>query len=517
MRKLNWMLGLFVLISGVLTSCSNDDDAGTIEPPSSEIIINSANGTYLGEENNNGKFEISLNANDIEFQLNITSDLIEDEDLLEATLASSTYVVSSATEMYSISTDSYFTKDGAQLEIIAGELDIQQTNGDYVIEGDLIDENNISYTITYAGTIDIEPVYEVLYEQQNGWYWGDNPYDHPEIAEYMTYFSYGETNNYGELLGDGYYLSLSFFNNMAPKAWEAEIPNQTYVASTEIEEGIFQIASQEDMDDGAPIYAFAHFEYNNESDGVAKEVFITGGSVKVLKHDDEQEVRFNIELEDGSRHVGKYTGDVRQGDEYTVSTLRSDREVGQLDHGFLEFKGESPIAGKENNRWDIYLYNDGITLYPENYWTSEGTGEYLRLTMYSELSETSDIPTGVFPIGEEEPGNYGSGEGLEAGLDFGTWFFELENGNYANYAPLKTGEVTVTKNEDVYTIALDAVDDRDNIVEANYTGELTLINNANRASSKDEVELEKSYKKGVLYNWKKNLNNRRDFKAYMGE
>lgn len=516
MKKLQWMIGLFILISGVLTSCSNDD-AGTTELPNPENAINSAKGTYLSTENDKGKFEILFNSDAIEFHLKIISDKVEEEDLLEAILETNTYVVSSTPELYSISTASYLTKGGVQLEIVGGDLEVIQSNEGYVINGTLTDIENKVYNISYTGLIDIEPVYEVLYEQQNGWYWGDNPYDHPNVAEYMSYFTQGETNNYGELTGDGYYLSLSFFNGMAPKAWEAKVPNQTYVASTEFEEGIFQIASEEDIDEGAPYYAFAYLEHNNESDGVAKEVFITGGSIKVMDYGEEQEVRFNLELDDGTRHIGKYSGEVRQGDEYTVSTLRTDRQVGQLDYGFIEYKGESPIAGKENNRWDIYLVNDGITMYPENYWITEGTGEFLRLTMYTEIEVTDDIPAGEFPIGEEEPGNIGSGGGYDAGLSYGTWFIELENDNTNNYAPIKTGQVTVAKSADIYTITLVGVDDRDNAVEASYSGELSLINHGRKGTSINENNLKKENGKGGLYDWKKKSNRIQDFKAYLGK
>lgn len=511
MKKLLWMMGLFVLVNGSLTSCSNDDsDEPGIIP---ETTIETSKGTYTGAENNMGKFKITLNSTDTEFQLNFISDLVAAKDLLEADLKSDKYIVSSTTKPYSISTDSYLTKANVEVKIVGGELTVNRSEDNYTIKGTLIDEQNKSHKISYTGLIDIEPVYTTVYEKQNGWYWGDNEFDYPNVGEYLNYFVQGKTDNYGDLNGDGYAIAITFFDAMAPKAWEAKVPNKTYSAASEYKVGTFLIATQKDIDEGASYYSFASIHYINEKEGIDKETFISGGSVKVMDHKDGQEVRFNLELKDGTRHVGKYIGKVKQGDQFTVTTLRADRQVGQLDYGYLEYKGKSPIAGKENNRWNIYLFNNKLTTYPEYYWMTEGSGEFLRVTLFTETNVTGDIKTGEFPIGEEKAGNAGSGGGSEAGLDFRTWFFELKNDNYENYAPIKTGKVTVAKTGKIYTITVDGVDDRQNKVKASYTGELTFTNHAN----KNTEPLQKGKNNGGMFNWKKNFKTTNQFKAYLGK
>lgn len=505
MKNLLRSLALFVLVTPTIISCSDDDNSASNPGNNTDITIETAKGTYSTTENNKGLFNISLNAADVDFEIAFISDPVADEDLLDAELKSENYVVSAETQMYSITLDSYLTKNSTQSNIISGNLNVILTGEIYSLTGVLTDAENKTYKISYNGPIDIEPIYDVEYEKQNGWYWGDNEYDHPNVAEYMTYFSQGETNNYGELTGDGYYLSLSFFNNMAPKAWEAKVPNQTYTPSTDFEVGTFHIASQQEIDNGAPIYAFASFQHNDSNAGIELEDYITGGTVKVMENDEDQEIRFNIELRDGSRHIGKYVGNVRQGDEYTVSSLVADREVGQLDYGFIEYKGQSPIAGKDNNRWNVYLFNQGVTAYPEYYWSTEGTGDYMRLTIYTESGQTTEIPSGTYPLGVEIAGNAGSGGGFEVGLDYGTWFYAMNADNITNYAPIKTGTVTFAENDGLYTISVVGVDDRENAITANYSGELTFVNNANKPAASAKAKSKKAVGTNKLHSYKKNL------------
>lgn len=506
------IFGIFIFVNGALISCSDDDSSNG---PEITIPIEKAEGTYLGDENNTGKFKILLHAAEGDFQLNFVSDLVANSNLLEAELKSTKYKVSQAAELYSITTDSYLTKENVQSKIVSGELTVSRSEEIYTIKGTLTNEQNISYKVDFNGLIDIEPVYDIQYDKQNGWYWGDQEYDHPNIAEYMAYFAQGETDNYGELKGDGYYISLSFYNDMAPKAWEAKIPNQTYKASSEYKAGSFRVATNEDIEGGAQYYAFASFKHNNSKEGIAKEVFITDGSIKVMDNKDVQEMRFNFELQDGSRHVGKYIGKVRQGDEYTVTSLKADRQVGQLDYGYIEYKGKTPIAGKENNRWDIYILNQNVTTYPEYFWASEGTGDFMRISLYTSTEVTTDIPAGTYPIGEEISGNAGLGGGSEIGLEFGTWFFEIKNDDFTNYAPIKTGNVIVAKNNGVYTITLEGKDDRLNTIKANYSGALTFVNSADRTARSSKAK--KASGKENRYEWKKNSKATKAFKAHLSK
>lgn len=503
MKKLSCLVSFLLLTNLAMTSCSSDDNNSNDK--SNPISIDKTKGTYLGKVEEKGNFEITLSAKEGDFKLQFISDLVKDEDLLEAALKPETYIVSETAHLYTLSTASVVTKGGTEFKIVKGELAVTKNNDTYTFKGNLIDDQQLTYHIDYTGAIDIEPIYEVNYEIQNGWYWGDNVFDHPNIAEYMTFFTQGEANKYGELEGNGYHISLSLFDEMAPKAWEAKVPNKTFKASTEFAIGTFKVGSKEAIESGEVDYSFATFQHNDKAAGIEDELYILDGTIKVVDHTKGQEVRFNILLEDGTRHVGKYAGKVKQGDQYTISTLRADKKVGKLTQGFLEYKGKSPITAKENNRWNIYLYGEKLVPYPEYYWALEGTGEWMRITIYSDVNTTTDIPVGEFPIGEEKVGNAGEGGGSEPGLDWGTWYFEMNDDENINHAPTRTGKVIISKTGNDYTISLDAIDDRENKITASYTGPLSFVNNASKmAPNKQAKSVKKSYNKGKKFDAAKN-------------
>lgn len=501
MKKLSLLVSFILLTNLGLTSCSSDDNKSSNTTP---VTVDQSKGTYLGKEDSMGKFDIVLQTNKGDFHLNFISDQVEDKDLLDAPLKPTTYVVSEGSTLYTITTKSVLKNGESQSKLVEGSLVVSKSSDTYTFKGILKDELGVSYEINYTQAIDIEPIYDITYEIQNGWYWGDNIFDHPNIAEYMTYFTQGQANEYGELAGDGYYISLSFFDEMAPKAWEAKIPNKTYKASTIFETGSFKVGSREAIEGGDFDYSFASFQHNDKAAGIAEELYILDGSIKVIETNNGQEVRFNLLLENGTRHLGKYSGKVRQGDQYTRTTLRADKEVGALTQGFLEYKGKTPISGKENNRWNIYLYAETLTPHPGEYFWAEGSGESMRVTLYTDVTATTDIPLGEFPIGDENAGNAGLGGGSEPGLDWGTWYFELKNGDTTNFAPTTTGTVTIAKAGENYTISVNAIDDRDNKLTASYSGALTFVNNASRTTTTSTVKTTKSTFHGKKFEAAKN-------------
>ena len=497
-----------MLTNLAMTSCSSDDNKSN---NTTAVTVDQSTGTYLGAVDNKGDFNIVLKTNKGDFHLNFISNAIADEDLLDAGLRPETYLVSEGSVLYTITTKSVLKQGETQAKIVGGTLVVSKADATYTFKGMLKVENGTEYEINYTEVIDIEPIYDTTYEVQNGWYWGDNVFDHPNVAEYMTYFTQGDKDEYNQLKedGTGYHISLSFFDEMAPKAWEAKIPNKTFKASTQFEIGAFKVGSQEAIENGVDDYSFASFIHRDQAAGIDEELYILDGSIKVMEHKQGQEIRFNILLENGERHLGKYTGTVKQGDQYTISTLRGDKEVTNLTQGFLEYKGKSPITANNNNRWNMYLYSETLTPHPGQYFGVEGAGDWMRVTLYTDVNTTNDIPVGEFPIGEELAGNAGLGGGSEPGLDWGTWFFEQTIDSHGesvttNFAPTRTGTVKVEKTGDIYTISVNAIDDRENKITASYTGKLAFVNNASRAAAQQPKVAKKSYGKGKKFDAAKN-------------
>ncbi|WHT38551.1 hypothetical protein QNH98_16320 [Myroides sp. mNGS23_01] len=337
MKRLSYVISFVLLSSLAITSCSSDDHNYLIPvDPKNPITIDQSTGTYLGKVEDKGNFAIVLKTNKGEFNLTFISDVVKDENLLEAAIKSETYIVTDTGHLYTLSTKSTVKNGDAVAAITQGELAVVSANGSHTFKGTLQDEQGVKYDINYTQAIDIEPIYDVTYEVQNGWYWGDNVFDHPNVAEYMTYFTQGDANKFDELEedGTGYHISLSFFDQMAPKAWEAQVPNKTFKASTEYEVGAFRVGSKEAIESGDIDYSFASFQHNDKAAGIKDELYILDGAIKVMDNEKGQEIRFNILLEDGTRHLGKYIGKVKQGDEYTISTLRADKTVSKLTQGF---------------------------------------------------------------------------------------------------------------------------------------------------------------------------------------
>lgn len=467
-----------------LTYCNGDPDPDPGPDPDPDPTPKEftalVSGAFIGNKNDKGIFDLVVdveskdnNGRQFEIFLTLLSDMIADDDILDAALAAQKFVISSSEDIYTIKHDGYIMENNTKIALGEGAIDVSLSGGNYTMKFNITDGNDDTYEFEYVGMIDFEPQYEALYDTQNGWYWGDNTWDYPGIGQYMSTFYVGELVDYE--IYDGHYIALSFYDEMAPKAWEAQIPNKTYVASEGYEVGTFRIATEEIREkDRWRMAAYAY--YASGTDGDVTKQFITGGKIKVLAKGEDQEVRFNILVEDGTRHVGKYTGYVRQGDEYTVTTLRDDVEIGQLDFGYLDYEGPSPMAGKDNNRWNIRLYNSGLTVDPSYYWGVGGVGEFVRIGIYTDHSSTTDIPVGEYPIGDEIIGNAGIGEGM-VGLDWGTWYFNLHE-DTEDAAPAKTGTITVSKTGDTYTVNIDVVDDRENHITGNYTGPLEFYDSS---------------------------------------
>lgn len=516
MKKL-LVMTCFISLVNLVSSCSSDDSSPSDKEENKIIILSTSKGTYLETKGNKGYFDLTLTGNDISLDLKLISRKVEDTDLLEATLESHKYILSDNDVLYSLTKESFIKSKNEKLTIQSAELNIQNKDNKYLIDGYIIDSNNLKYEIKYDNTIDIEPTYNAEYKIQKGWYWGDDEYKHPGVAQYMTFFVVGNTNNYGELNGDGYRISLSLYDQKAPKAWEAKIPNKKYIANTKYETGSFYIASDKDIEKNEPVYRYAYFEHRDSSKDIKQIEYIRKNStIKVLETPTGQEVRFNVELGDGTRHLGKYKGPIEQKDEATVTSLKTDRTVGKLDIGFLEFQGASPIDGKQNNRWNIYLYNKDLRTQPENYWAVGGSGEYMRIGLYTASSATTDIPVGEYKIGSEEPNMAAEGGGFEPGFDWGTWYYELKNTEFKDAAPGITGKIIVAKTNDEYTITIEFKDDRENTVKANYTGKLTFINNDKNKSSK-QGQTTKSINKTSIFQQYKQEKALEMMRRYYGE
>ena len=146
------------------------------------------------------------------------------------------------------------------------------------------------------------------------------------------------------------------------------------------------------------------------------------------------------------------------------STLEGDKVVdftGEDVEIFGLNEGDYILVGK--NLWSIFV---------DNY----ATAEELYLTILVDANKAN--PEGVYPI---------SGDASQDCALFGyvdpyyetngsSWYQFDEDGNVIGYAPLKEGSATITKvDEEVYTIAVTAKDDKGNTISGTCTAATTWV------------------------------------------
>ena len=381
----------------------------------------------------------------------------------------------------------YYTTDVngnvTKLPVTEGEIYFVITDGNqaaFISDLKIDQQENKWVSCEYNGKIDVEPVYNTVFTAQTGWYWGDDDYDYPGIGQYLITLYDGEYDSQG--LIEGTSISLSYYAEMAPKAWEAQIPEGIYHSSTEYQKGTILVATPEIIEE-QPWSIYGYAMRQQIVNGEKTEHFAIEVVSKVEKIGDGQYVlKFNILFNNGERHLSKYVGNVRQGDEFTKTTLTQDLTMETPGFGYLEYRGPSPMWNiKGVNRWSIRLYTDGIVVHPDQYWGVElnGEGEYITIELFTDSHYTTEIPEGRYVISKEEvPYHANMGQG-GWGYNFGTWYYDLGD----NQAPAVSGEVNVGRNGDDYTVAFQLIDDRGNTIQSDYTGPLQYWDSYNTSSA----------------------------------
>lgn len=506
--QISLLVSAFALTAALVGCTDNLKTQEEPEKSSDNRAMTVAQATYLGESEGKGQFSFDFYSvapnpdgtpasSSYGLHLDLYSDVVPAEDLLFPNIAPGLYGISQDPEAGKVlaGTDdgdgSYYFEvgtDGKVKKYPVGNGEVYFVISDEYKAAMITDmqidaEANRWVKCEYDGAIEIEPVYTVVFETQNGWYWGDSEWDYPGIGQYMSCFYKGETDGQG--LVEGEYIGFDFYSDMPEKAWEAQIPTGVYTTSTEYDKGVILVGTEDDrLNNRYKIWGVAH--YQTILDGVDSARFVTEGMCVVDKDEDEYTMKFNFLCEDGIRVVGKYVGPVRQGDEYTRSTFVGDVEMKNLSYGYLEYAGPSPMANiKGVNRWNIRLYDSTIKVDPDYYWGiyNDTYGEYIVLQTFTDGYYTEFIPEGRYVISEEEvPFHINQGQG-GWGFNFGTWYNNFKEGENIAEAPAITGEVNVARDGENYVIDVDIVDDRGNHITASYNGPLTYKDTYTKAGT----------------------------------
>lgn len=171
-----------------------------------------------------------------------------------------------------------------------------------------------------------------------------------------------------------------------------------------------------------------------------------------------------------------------------LSVLDGDVALPKLVDGQVTFFGEY-YWGVEANDWEVKLWSEGIVADEDG--NLSGTGHQIDLEFLTPLGGSSTIlPEGLYPLSSSmQPGTAISGY-----VDFlilSCWYLEMKDGmvlaDGLKYAPLKTGEIEVTYDDNGnYTIGIDATDDLGYKITGSYTGPLTYRDNASYGAPKKQ-------------------------------
>lgn len=493
MKKYSSLLVCGVALLMSVTSCEPETKVEVVFPQekdSQKIAEESIVATYMGVENECGlfAFEFLTEEGDAGLHLELYSDSVAGKDLLDANLAAGWYKVGEDAKPFAIKASKeegeglagsyYFTKDAegviTKRALSGGQVFVSVSDdGDAAIVSKVAVEGDTSGLVAfdYNGKIDIEPVYNTVFDTQVGWYWGDDEYEYPNIGQYMVTLYAGKYNSEG--IVDGMSVSLSYYAEMAEKAWEAKIPEGRYVGSTEYGKGVILVATPEQIEEN-PWSIYGYAMRTEAANGEKVNTFAVEIDSKVKQLDNgEYVLKFNMLLNTGERYVAKYAGKIKQGDEFTRSKLTGDVAM-EPGYGYVEYVGKSYIRDGVN-RWNIRLFADELVVHPEEYWGVElkGSGDYIIIEVFTDSHYTTEIPDGKYVIStEESPYHVGMGTG-GWGFNMGTWYYSINGGKEDKEAPAKSGELVLKKSGEAYELTYSFVDDRGYKIAGSYNGALT--------------------------------------------
>lgn len=219
---------------------------------------------------------------------------------------------------------------------------------------------------------------------------------------------------------------------------------------------------------------------------------VKSGAVVVTSSGSNYTIVVNFVLTDDQTLYCSYTGPITFAEkEYTVSTLEDNYVV--------------PVAGLPGNFvWAPDGYGIGadlwmVQIFPENPGLES---EAMQFELAGPMGGTfaEGLPVGVYPIGIPDPydDTLCSNPGWvgENGTLNGTWYLGgFGATGVTKYAPAKSGDATVTKEGDVYTIAFEYLDDapKPHTFSGTWTGTPTMIDSTEEQRSSN-ARVENSFK-----------------------
>lgn len=380
-------------------------------------------------------------------------------------------------------------EDGvAPTAIVDGTLDVRMDeNGEYDIRMEFI---TFSYTadLRYVGELEMAPGYgefgdfqedvNLDYTRGQGRFYGNWYY--PFVSD-LTLEFYNANISADGYFQDGYVLYLDFYE---PKQEDEMAPVQR------VADGVYEVETRDDVKYTQMPYRYnagKYIDFLGQSyltgtrleytapDGRRRLGRIVGGTFTVSENGTKFE--FNLVTDNDINITGTYEGtpllqnfcdNDQKAQPRPYSTLTGDKTLEFVDGTVAYSYSDGPNIMPDRNNVTLMICK------PE-----QNAGDYIQLTL---MSETDDVPDGTYEFSRMPE----AGKLIEGQMGFGgealfSWYGDLthvdENGYQLYLAPMTSGTVTVSTNEDgSRKVAFNVVDDNDNTISGEYNGVLLDLN-----------------------------------------
>lgn len=244
--------------------------------------------------------------------------------------------------------------------------------------------------------------------------------------------------------------------------------------------------SNSGFDQGIPVGEYRMGVSNNGEESTATIVitdFATNktnsyslGTLKILNNSGEYS--FSIDVTDvvGGRFVYSYTIDSNSPLFSLINNAYNSKLTGDLvvnDFTKALIINRKDANGTGQNNWDLLLGTDGVSFNVEG--VISGAGQAVQLWLINK--ENSETIEGTYEIANTfmdntaEPGTIAEIDGQST---LGSWWLDqTETGQYKNQAPIYSGTVTISINNDKYDVTINAKDDKipsSNNITIKYNG-----------------------------------------------
>jgi len=295
------------------------------------------------------------------------------------------------------------------------------------------------------------------------------------------------TDAEGYITGNGTFLFLDLNTNSNATSIPAGTYNVNNENSNESIEYSFQRGKMGVNNNNEEVPTGSYFAIVKNG-SITDYLFLSSGSIIVNKMGN-YSISGQVTTSDNEFYEFSYSGNIP-----TTDLVTPYPET--LTKGQLWYWGDIDNVGL--NIYTIWLADQNI-----NMTNMSGSGDLMRIEVYTPTSYTTSLPNGTYPVKINTVQNQTVIDGFNNGSeDLGTWYYT------ADAFPITGGSMTVIKGTGSnYILNYTFIDELGNTITGNYDGILGLVNKENTSQGvKSRIQKIKNYKNATSQTDKYSLN-----------